>query len=168
MGPAGPMRPFYLSNAALYLNSETQNIKIWNSTNNDFIRFHIKNPKDKFRDITRLRLYKLFQPRDKFLVLSNQAWQISHLSTVLLKRNIELHLSGRWLSGSPFVRMSWPFRQTFSYCNCTYILLWLKLFPNLSNTHKELCINVSFARKKIWSLKHPFVEFFFLHFILPM
>jgi len=106
MGPAGPMRPFYLSNAARYLISETQNIKIWNSTNNYFIRFQIKNPKDKFRDITRLRLYNLLQPRDKFLVLSNQARQISHLPTVLSKRNTELHLSGRWLSGSPIVRIS--------------------------------------------------------------
>jgi hypothetical protein len=37
--------------------------------------------------------------------------------------------------------------QTFSYRNCTTSFLWLKYFPQLSNTYKELCINILFVRK---------------------
>ena len=31
-----------------------------------------------------------------------------------------------------------------------FFLLWLKFFSHLSNTHKELCINVLFVRKYVW------------------
>jgi hypothetical protein len=40
-------------------------------------------------------------------------------------------------------------------------------FPHLSNTFKELRINVLFVRKQICSIKQPFVEIYF-YFKLPV
>jgi hypothetical protein len=40
-------------------------------------------------------------------------------------------------------------------------LVMAEMFPQLSNTYKELCVNVLFVRKKICSLKQPFVVIFF-------
>jgi hypothetical protein len=67
---------------------------------------------------------------------------------------VELHLLGRWLSGS-----AWPLGHTFPYCNCTTSFYGLH-FPQLSNTFKQLCIYVLFVSKLICRLKWSFVEFF--------
>jgi hypothetical protein len=59
---------------------------------------------------------------------------------------ISLEIAGYWvdifLSSS-----SKSVSQTFSYCNCTTSFLSLNFFPQLSNTCKELCINVLFVHK---------------------
>jgi hypothetical protein len=148
MGHAGLKRHFYFSSAVRYLISETQNMKIWNSTNNFFSASTLKPQKDKFRDIRRLRRYKLFQPCGHFLVLSNQARQMSAICQQLFKREIQNSTHIRML----VIRIAnYPDQLghlAFTYRNCTYILLRLKFFSNLSNTHKELRINVLFVCNK--------------------
>ena len=42
-----------------------------------------------------------------------------------------------------------PSGKTFSYCNCATTFCGLNFFPEYSNTHYELRINVLFVRKKI-------------------
>jgi hypothetical protein len=37
----------------------------------------------------------------------------------------------------------------FSYCNATTSFLWIKFTPQLSDTYKELCINVLFVHKYV-------------------
>jgi len=61
---------------------------------------------------------------------------------------VDLHLSGRWLSGLPIVRFgsAWPFGYIF-LLSLYYSFVWLKIYPQLSNTCKELCINVLFVRE---------------------
>ena len=61
---------------------------------------------------------------------------------------VELHLSGRWLSGPPIVRLgsAWPFGYIF-LLSLYYSFVWLKFSPQLSNTCEELCINILFVRE---------------------
>jgi len=61
---------------------------------------------------------------------------------------VELLLSGRWLSGSPIIRLGSAWLFGYIFLRPFYFsFVWLKFFPQLSSTCKELCINVLFVRK---------------------
>jgi hypothetical protein len=51
------------------------------------------------------------------------------------KSTAELHLSGRWLSGS-----AWTFGWTFSYCNCTTSFFYGLKFSPICQIHIRNCI----------------------------
>ena len=61
---------------------------------------------------------------------------------------VEIHLSGRWLSGS-----AWPFWQTFSDCNCTACFYGWKFFPQMSNTNKESNVYWTVHHCNSWRMK---------------
>ena len=76
----------------------------------------------------------------------------------------ELQLSGNWL-GKPIIQIGLALPLNISILQLYCIFLWFKFFPQLSNSYKELYINVLFVRKYIYiyiySLKQPIVEILF-------
>ena len=57
---------------------------------------------------------------------------------------VELYFSGRWLSGS-----AWPFGKHFHTFIVLHVFYGLAPPPKLSNTYKELCINVPYFQRKM-------------------
>ena len=58
-------------------------------------------------------------------------------------------LSRRCLSGSPIIRIGLAIPVNIIVLYLYYIFSVLKFSPQLSNTYKELCINVLFVRKYV-------------------
>ena len=69
------------------------------------------------------------------------------LMACLISSAVELHLSGRWLSESPIIRIGLALRLSIFLLYLYYTSLWPKIFSQFSHTHTGLCINVSFVRK---------------------
>ena len=64
-----------------------------------------------------------------------------------VNQTVELHLSGSWVSRSPNIRYGLVLGVNIFLMQLCFISLWHKFFLQLSNTCKELCLNVLFVRK---------------------